>query len=48
MSEFCGKKELVFTLNQTSTTLLRANNPDYIHFSPPSDFKDFGIGQATI
>ena len=47
-SDFCGAKELAFTLNATDSTWLKANNPDFIHFSPSADSKDFGVGLATV
>ncbi len=46
--DFCGEKTFVFTVNETDTTYLSFNNPDYIHFSPPMNAKEFGIGQATV
>ncbi len=46
--DFCGEKIFQFTLNDTETTFLSFENPDYIHFSPPADTKDFGTGQATV
>jgi hypothetical protein len=42
--DFCGEKTFVFTVNETDTTYLSFNNPDYIHFSPPMNAKEFGIG----
>ena len=46
--DFCGEKQLVFSLNGTVTTLLSATNSDFVHFNPPSDTKDLGLGLATV
>ena len=42
ITDFCGEKLLYFQINGTNTTLLNANNSDYIYFDPPADTTDFG------
>jgi hypothetical protein len=46
--DFCGDKQLAFSLNGTSTTFLYGTNADYIYLSPPADTKDYGSAQATV
>ena len=41
-TDFCGEKLIYFQINGTNTTLLTANNSDYIYFDPPADTTDFG------
>jgi hypothetical protein len=41
-TDLCGEKLLYFHINSTNTTLLTANNFDYIYFDPPADTTNFG------
>lgn len=41
-TDFCGEKLLHFQIKSTNTTLLNANNSDYIYFDPPADTTNFG------
>ena len=46
--DFCGDKQIIFSLNSTETSFLSANNADFFYFNPPSTSKDFGVGYATV
>jgi hypothetical protein len=41
--DFCGEKQLFFTLNGNPTTFLTAKNSNFIYFNPPADSKDLGV-----
>jgi hypothetical protein len=41
--DFCGEKQLFFTLNGNPTTFLTAQNSNFIYFNPPVDSKDLGV-----
>ena len=41
-TNLCGEKLLYFQIKSTNTTLLTANNADYIYFDPPADTTNFG------
>ena len=47
-TDFCGDKQLVFTVNGTVQNFISAFNSDYIYFSPPANTVDFGVGLATV
>lgn len=47
-TDFCGKKLLNFMINDNTTTLLKANNSDFIYFSPLASTKHFGVAEAKI
>jgi hypothetical protein len=44
----CGEKQLAFKLNGTTTSYLQSENADFIHFSPPENTTDYGVGQVLI
>ena len=48
VEDFCGEKQLVFTLNGTAATYLTGKNSDFFYFNPPADSTDFGDGEATV
>ncbi len=50
VNDFCGYKQLTFTLNGTvaDQTTINATNRDVINFSPHADTKDFGIANAEL
>ena len=45
--DFCGEKQVRFSINSTTTQYLSANNQDFIHFTPPANTTSFGVGTAT-
>jgi len=48
VEDFCGEKQLEFTLNGTAASYLTGQNQDSFYFEPPANSTDFGVGEATV
>ena len=46
--DLCGEKQLAFKLNGTTTSYLLSENSDFIHFGPPQNTADYGVGQVIV
>ncbi len=47
-NDFCGEKQLSFTLKGTITSYLNGSNSDFIYLSPLSNITNFGSAIATV